>query len=60
MTCETDCKSRGQVTLKVNGQSIELNDFVACMFTETVLGMLRPLRGVDAVQTVNLEIVCKV
>ncbi|MFC1652288.1 hypothetical protein ACFL3F_01075 [Planctomycetota bacterium] len=57
MACESDSEKKGQVTLQVNGHNIELNDFVICMFTETVLGMLRSLRGIDEVKTVSLEIV---
>ncbi len=56
MACETNAQSQGRVELKVNGESIELNSFVEAMFKETILGMLRPLRGVGDIQSVNLEI----
>lgn len=58
MNCESDGKPQNQVTLKVNDQDIPLNAFTASMFAETVLGMLKPLRGVSDVQKVNLEIGC--
>ncbi len=58
MACEKDGKTESHVTLKVNDRDIELNDFVVSMFTETVLGMLRPLRNIGDVQTVKLEIRC--
>lgn len=58
MDCESKCPSEHHVTLKVNGRDIVLNGFVASMFTETVLGMLKPLRDTGEVQTVSLEIRC--
>lgn len=58
MNSESETKSESQVTLKVNGKDIPLNVFATSMFAETVLGMLKPLRGIDDVQKVNLEIIC--
>lgn len=58
MSCENESQSESQVILKVNGRDIPLNAFASAMFTETVLGMLKPLHGVGDVQTVSLDIRC--
>jgi hypothetical protein len=44
------------VELKVNGEKIGLNNFVTSFILETVLGMVKSLRGVDKVESLQLEI----
>jgi hypothetical protein len=44
------------VELKVNGEKIGLNSFVTSFILETVLGMVKSLRGVDKVESLQLEI----
>ena len=44
------------VELKVNGKKIELNNFVRSFILETVLGMVKSLRGVDEVESLKLEL----
>ena len=56
MTCPSDQRSQSQLELKVNGRDVELNDFVQSFIVETILGMLRSLRGVDEVRSVTLTI----
>ncbi len=56
MTCSSDAEPTAQIALKVNGQEIELNSFVQCFMIETVFGMLRSLRGVEKVRTLDLVI----
>ena len=56
MTCPSDQRSQPQLELKVNGRDVELNDFVQSFIVETILGMLRSLRGVDEVRSVTLTI----
>ena len=56
MTCPSDQRSQPQLELEVNGRDVELNDFVQSFIVETILGMLRSLRGVDEVRSVTLTI----
>lgn len=56
MIRESSANKPDQVTLIVNGQPVALNDFVKGFITETVLGMLKSLWGVEEVSTVKLEI----
>ncbi|MHC4690793.1 MAG: hypothetical protein ACYS5F_14350 [Planctomycetota bacterium] len=44
------------VELNVNGEKIELNNFVRSFILETVLGMVKSLRGVDEVESLKLEL----
>jgi hypothetical protein len=45
------------VTLEVNGKSIELNDFVNNFIASTVIGMVKPLRGVQQVQNIKIAVI---
>ncbi len=56
MVCEPDQKPTLQTDLTVNGQKIELNDFVQNFIGRAIIGMLASLRGVGDIQTVSLEI----
>lgn len=56
VACEANQKPTACVELKVNGEQIELNDFVRNFITHTVIGMVKSLRGVGEVETVSLDI----
>ena len=56
MACETNQEPTASVELKVNGEEVELNPFVTNFISETVKGMIKPLRGVNNVETVELKI----
>ncbi|MHC4105347.1 MAG: hypothetical protein ACYSR9_10435 [Planctomycetota bacterium] len=56
MVCEPDQEATLQTDLTINGQKIELNDFVQSFMGRAVIGMLASLRGVGDIQTVSLEI----
>ena len=56
MACERDRKPALKTELKVNGQDIELNNFVQGFMGQAVIGMLKSLKGVADVQTVTLSI----
>ena len=56
MHCEPDQKPALKTELKVNGQEIELNNFVQGFVGLAVTGMLKSLKGVADVQTVALNI----
>ena len=56
MVCERDQVPILQTDLTVNGQTIELNNFVQNFMGEAIIGMLASLRGVGDIQSVSLEI----
>ena len=56
MTCDTNQTIQANADLKVNGKKIELNNFVQNFFSETVIGMIKSLRGVDVIETIELKI----
>ncbi len=41
--------------LKVNGKEIKLNNFVESFISQTVIGMVKSLRGVGDIETVDLR-----
>ncbi len=42
--------------LKVNGKEIKLNNFVESFISQTVIGMVKSLRGVGDIETVDLRV----
>ena len=56
MVCETNQKPIAQTELKVNDKKIELNNFVQNLFSQTVIGMVKSLRGVSDVETISLSV----
>jgi hypothetical protein len=54
--CEANQEPTAHVELMINGEQIELNDFVRNFITHTVIGMVKSLRGVGQVQTISLDI----
>ena len=56
MVCERDQEPTLQTDLTVNGQKIELNNFVQGFIGRAIIGMLASLRNVDDIQSVSLEI----
>jgi hypothetical protein len=56
MACERDQKPALKTELKVNGQEIELTNFVQNFVGRAVVGMVTSLKGVADVQTVALNI----
>ena len=53
-------KRIARVELKVNGKKIKLNNFVENFICQTVIGMVKSLRGVGDVETISLKISQKV
>ena len=49
-------ESSFSVELDVNGQKIKLNTFVESFILQAIIGMLKSLRGVDIVETIDLKI----
>ncbi len=60
MACETNQKPTAHAELKVNGKEIELNNFAQNFISQTVIGMVKSLRGVGHVETINLKISKKI
>jgi len=56
MACEATQEPTADVELKVNGDQIELNDFVRNFVAHTVIGMIKSLRDVGKVETISLDI----
>ncbi len=56
MVCEQDQGPTLKTDLTVNGQKIELNNFVQSFMGRAIIGMLASLRGVGDIQSVSLEI----
>ena len=56
MVCERDQEPTLRIELTVNGQKIELNNFVQSFMGGAIIGMLASLRGVGDIQSVSLEI----
>lgn len=56
MSCESDINSEVDVKLSVNGDNIKLNGFVQGFIANAVLGMLKSLRDVGDIESLNLKI----
>jgi hypothetical protein len=56
MACERGQKRALTAELVVNGQEIELNNFVENFICQTVVGMVKSLRGVGNVEIISLKI----
>lgn len=56
MACENDQGPAIRAELTVNGQEIELNNFVQDFVGRAVIGMVGSLRGVENAQTLTLSI----
>ena len=54
--CDSNEKSAANADLTINGEKIELNSFVESFITQTVIGMVKSLRGVDNIETIDLKI----
>ena len=60
MVCDSDQKSVTNADLIINGEKIELNSFVEGFMSQAIIGMVKSLRGVDEIETINLKISKKV
>lgn len=56
MVCEPKQKPAACIELKVNGKEIELNSFAQNIISQTVIGMVRSLRGVGDVEKISLKV----
>ena len=60
MVCDANQKPVANAVLAINGEKIELNTFVESFISQTILGMVKSLRGVDDIETIDLKISKKV
>ena len=56
MVCDSNQTSVTNADLTVNGKKIELSSFVENFISQTVIGMVKSLRGVDNIETIDLKI----
>jgi hypothetical protein len=56
MTHDTNQEFSANAELAVNGKKVILNDFVQGFISQTLIGMVKSLHGVDDVETINLKI----
>ena len=54
--CDTNQKPVANADLTINGEKIELNGFVEGFIAQTIIGMVKSLRGVDNIETIDLKI----
>jgi hypothetical protein len=60
MVCEANQKPAVNVDLTINGERVDLNNFVQGFISETVIGMVRSLRGVGDIETIELKVSRKI
>ncbi len=53
---EANQEPTARTELKVNGKEIKLNNFVEKFISQTVIGMVKSLRGVGDVETIDLRV----
>ena len=56
MACDTNQKPDADVDLEVNGEKVELNSFVKSFISQTLIGMVKSLRGVADVETIDVKV----
>jgi hypothetical protein len=56
MGCDANQKSPTNAELTVNGEKVDLNNFVQGFFSQTLIGMVKSLRGVGDIETIELKI----
>lgn len=60
MVCDANQKPAVNVDLTINGEKVDLNSFVQGFISETVIGMVRSLRGVGDIETIELKVSKKI
>ncbi len=56
MVCDANQKPATNVDLTINGEKVDLNNFVQGFISETVIGMVKSLRGVGDIETIELKV----
>ena len=56
MVCNTPQRPVVNAELTVNGEKIDLNNFVKGFISQTIIGMVKSLRDVGDIETIDLKI----
>ncbi len=56
MVHDANQKPAANAELTVNGEKVELNNFVQGFISQTLIGMVKSLRGVGSIETIELKI----
>lgn len=56
MACDANQKSSANAELTVNGEKVGMNKFVQGLISQTLIGMVKSLHGVDEIKTIKLKI----
>ena len=56
MACDANQKPLASAELAVNGKKIDLNNFVQGFVSQTLIGMVKSLRDVGDIETIELKI----
>ena len=56
MVCDANQKPAANAELTVNGEKVKLNNFVQGFISQTLIGMVKSLRGVGDIETIELKI----
>ena len=56
MVCDADQKPSANAELAVNGEKVKLNNFVQGFISQTLIGMVKSLRGIGDIETIELKI----
>jgi hypothetical protein len=59
VVCSSSQELIVDVQLKINSEEIELNKFVENFVSQTIIGMVKSLRGVSDINTIDLKITKK-
>lgn len=60
MMCDSNQRPLVEAELKINNEKIELNNFVESFISQSIIGMVKSLRGVSDIETIDLKISKKV
>ncbi len=56
MVRDTNQKPSANAELTVNGEKVDLNNFVQGFISQTLIGMVKSLQGVGDIETIELKI----
>ena len=56
MAHEINQKPSANAKLIVNGETVALNDFIQNFISQTLIGMVKSLRGVGDIETIELKV----
>ena len=54
--CESNRKCAANAELTVNGEKVDLNNFVQGFISQTLIGMVKSLHSIGDIETIELKI----